>query len=200
MEKSENPLIRVEIQDVSDADSPPESCPHCQSTNFIRSSYTLRDLQDLGAPGVKRIVRYEKIFWKCKKCNTSFVVKNSNFLERYRYTPSVIDYAIHRILNKGDSNRRVLADLKELHNVEISIGTINKWINDVDQSADLPTSFSEEEEFEEFSGAFSIDGTFRSVKKKKSAMPEEENKLLWLRLTHQKDGRLVAYWRQEKTS
>ena len=190
--------ISHEIQEISDADHPPDNCPYCNNPNFTRYSYNIREIQDLGDPRKKRIVRYESVVWICKKCETLFAIKNPEILERYRYMPSVIEYALHRILDKGDSNRRVCKDLVELHNVDISISTVNRWINEAKGKDVLPTEFTEDDQLREFSGAFSIDGTFRTVKPKKNEMLEGDREQPLLRLTHLPDGRLLVYWRLEK--
>ncbi len=117
--------VRVDIREISDADDPPKTCPHCKTPKYSRASYKYRDIQDLGEPGVRRIVRYEKVVWICKKCKTSFTLKNSEIFERHPYMPGVIKYVTHRVLNKGDSARRVLSDLRELHNVDVTISTLN---------------------------------------------------------------------------
>ena len=57
--------------------------------------------------------------------------------------PGVIRYVLHRVLKKGDAARRVLSDLKDLHNVEITISTINKWIKNESSENSFPTNFSQ---------------------------------------------------------
>ena len=198
MDLPKSPGIRHEIREISDADNPPEHCPYCKNSNFTRYSYNIREIQDLGDPRVKRIVRYESVVWICKKCETLFAIKNPEILERYKYMPSVIEYVLYRVLEKGDANRRVCRDLVELHNVEVSISTVNRWINEAKGDDKLPTKFSEEDQLKDFSGTFSIDGTFRTVKPKKNEMRADGNELPLLRLTHLQDGRLLVYWRLEK--
>ncbi|MHA1522630.1 MAG: hypothetical protein ACTSVZ_04905 [Promethearchaeota archaeon] len=199
MDNSEDSSVRTEVKEISDAEFPPDQCPHCESDNFTRASYYIRIVQDLGQPGIKREIRYESVVWKCNKCKTHFTIHNREVTKGKTYSPGVIQYVIHRVLNKGDSNRRVLEDLKELHNVDISIGTINAWVNEAAKTNELPTDFTSYEPPDDYSGAMSVDGTFRVVKPKKNKMQEEGNEPLWLRLTHLPDGRLVAYWRPVKT-
>jgi len=80
----------------------------------------------------------------------------------------VIEYAVSRVLERGDSIRRVHQDLNELHHVEVSIGTVENWVNKYGKKEELCTDFSEEAPPDEFSGFVSVDGTFKSVKLKKN--------------------------------
>lgn len=197
MVKKKNNDVRIEVRDISDADNPPDGCPHCNSTNFIRHTYYLRDIQDLGLPNVKKFVRYETVIWKCKDCNSSFAVKHPEVLDKTNYMPGVKEYVRERVLSKGDANRRVLWDLNNLHNVDVTITTINKWINK-NATKELPTDFGNCPSFQHYSGTLSYDGTFKAVKSKKNETEDQATAPLWLRLTHLPDGRLVAYWREVK--
>jgi transposase-like protein len=194
-EKIDN--VRVELREISDADNPPENCPQCLSHKFTRFSYYFRDIQDLGTPDVKKMVRYETVTWKCPDCDGSFIVKHPEVLDRKNYMPGVVKYVRQRVLKKGDSARRVLADLNELHNVDVTITTINNWIN-LNKKKEVPTDFKDYHPISSYSGAVSYDGTFRAVKSKKNEIQDQGNERLWLQLTHLQDGRLVAYWRMVK--
>lgn len=198
MENKHSDSAYLEAREISDADNPPEKCPNCSSPNYTRLTYHIRDIQDLGTPTVKRIVRYESIVWICRNCHSNFVIKNPFILDQVTYMPGVLEYVRRRVLEKGDSARRVLSDLLELHNVQISISTITKWINQKKQKRESPTEFSEDDKLQDFSDTLNLDGTFRSVKSKKNEMQDVENEPLCLHLTHLPDGRLVAYWREEK--
>ena len=142
MVKEELGDVRVELREISDADNPPKNCPHCSSPNFTRFSYYFRDIQDLGTPDVKKMVRYETITWKCQECDGSFIVKHPEVLDRKNYMPGVVKYVRQRVLKKGDSARRVLADLNELHNVDVTITTINNWVN-LNKKKEVPTDFKD---------------------------------------------------------
>jgi len=200
--------VRTETREISDADSPPKSCPHCQSTDFTRVSYYFRTLQEMGSPAIARRIRYEAITWECNACHASFAIHNPLVPMRSAYMPEIIEYATHRVLNKGDSARRVGEDLRILHQVEISEDTILGWINkktNPEKSSpasspvkSFPTEFSEKEIDTEFSGVMGIDGTFKAVKAKKNEPPRDGRELHLLHLTHLEDGRLVAYWHAEK--
>lgn len=80
----------------------------------------------------------------------------------------VIQYAVSRVLERGDSIRRVTRDLNELHNVEVSVVTVENWINKHGNKDDITTDLSDESPPETFSGFMSLDGTFKSVKLKKN--------------------------------
>ena len=190
--------IRIETREISDADYPPNQCPKCNSQEFTRGSYYFRDLQELGEPGVARRIRYESVIWICKNCKTSFSIKHPDIPYRSSYMPSVITYTTTRILQKGDPARRVTNDLKELHNVDISLGTVLSWVNKDGNRKEIPVEFTEESPLSDFSGVLGVDGTFKSVKAKKNEQRGEGNVPPFLHLTHLQDGRLVAYWQEEK--
>lgn len=198
MKNRKSDTIRLEIREISDADNPPEKCPNCSSLKYTRLSYYFRDIQDLGTPDVKKVVRYESVVWICKDCGSHIVIKNPLVLDQISYMPGILEYVRRRVLEKGDAARRVLSDLQELHNVDVSISTINKWIDQKKAQDHSPTEFNQDDFAENFSGALNFDGTFRAVKSKKNEMQDAENEPLWLHLTHLPDGRLVAYWQEGK--
>ena len=122
--------------------------------------------------------------------------------------PEIVEYAKHRVLNKGDSARRVAEDLKLLHNVTISDDVILTWVNpnpknlestpNAMHSFKLITDFTKSPLIDDFSGVLGIDGTFKAVKAKKNEQPGDVSEPLLLHLTHLPDGRLVAYWQPAK--
>jgi hypothetical protein len=192
---------RVETRTISDAESPPSCCPNCQSNMITRYSYYYRDLQELGSPIVARRVRYEAIAWYCKACQTTFALHNPLIPSRSPFMPEIMEYARYRILTKGDSAGRVVEDLHNLHQVEISDDTLLSWINPKqDPTKDALNATIEPEDFPtpEFSGVLGVDGTFKSVKAKKNEPLVDETGPHLLHLTHLPDGRLVAYWPAEK--
>mgnify|MGYP006292252009 CR=1 FL=1 len=197
MGKKPNYNPKMEIKELSDADTPPEGCPHCGSPNYSRLTYHYRELFELGDFETIRKVRYETITWKCTECNASFITDNRSVPNNTQYMPSVVNYAKHRILKKGDSGTRVAEDLNTLHNVRISATTVNSWIKGEDNEEKLPTKFDTALKKEEFSGIMSVDGTFKSVKPKKNDPKKKEGELSLLHLTRLKDGRLVVYWHPE---
>ena len=198
MDKPLKSNIRTEIREISDADCPPKHCPKCSGSNFIRKSYYIRELQDLGDPSVIRRVRYESVIWLCKDCGTTFTIKDDTIPYRSTYMPSVINYTTTRILKKGDSARRVTNDLHELHHVDVSLANVLSWVNDAGHRENIPLEFENKIDPSKFSGVLGVDGTFKAVKAKKNDLRGDENKQLLLHLTHLQDGRLVAYWQMEK--
>jgi len=83
--------------------------------------------------------------------------------------PSVVKYAVSRVLDKGDSVRRVAQDLNEFHLVKVSVSTVQRWVNEEGKRDELPVDFSNEKPPENFSGFLSLDGTFKPVKLKKNS-------------------------------
>lgn len=168
MEEQEENEIELEIREHSDADFFPEKCPFCKLSNIKRFTYHLREIPDLGTPLICRRIYYERVYFKCKECGEVFTIEHPLIPINARYMPGVIKYAVVRILEKGDSIRRVTQDLNELHLVKISETTVQRWINEHGKKETLPTDLSNEAPPEKFSGFLSLDGTFKSVKVKKN--------------------------------
>ena len=112
--------IEVEIREHSDADFFPEKCPDCKLSNLKRLTYKVRELQDLGSPLICRRVHYERVYFECKECGKVFTIEHPLIPINARYMPGVVQYAVERVLKKGDSIRRVAQDLNELHLVKVS--------------------------------------------------------------------------------
>jgi len=85
-----------------------------------------------------------------------------------KYIPSVVKHAISRLLDKGDSVRRVAQDLSELHLVKVSVSTVQRWVNEEGKRDELPVDFSDKTPPENLSGFLSLDGTFKPVRLKKT--------------------------------
>ena len=168
MKDKEKDKIEVEIREHSDADFFPEKCPNCKLSNLKRLTYKLREIQDLGTPLICRRIHYERVYFECKECGEVFTIEHPLVPINARYMPGVIKYAVVRVLEKGDSIRRVTQDLNELHLVKVSETTVQRWINERGKKEILPTDLSEEAPPDRFSGFLSLDGTFKSVKVKKN--------------------------------
>jgi transposase len=166
-EKGEND-IEVEIREHSDADFFPDKCPACKARDVKRFTYHLREIPDLGTPLICRRIHYERVYFKCNECGEVFTIEHPLIPINARYMPGVIKYAVVRVLEKGDSIRRVTQDLNELHLVKVSETTVQRWINERGNKEGLPTDLSTENPPENFSGFLSLDGTFKSVKVKKN--------------------------------
>ena len=81
--------------------------------------------------------------------------------------PGVIQYAVSRILERGDSIRRGTKDLNDLHHVEVSVGTVETWTNEYGEKEKIAVNFMDDPPPDNFSGFLSLDGTFKSVNIKK---------------------------------
>lgn len=168
MEEKEENGIELEIREHSDADFFPERCPFCYTSDIKRHTYKIRTIQDLGAPHICRRVRYERVYFKCKNCNEVFSIIHPLIPINSKYMPGVIQYAISRVLERGDSIRRVTRDLNELHHVEVSVVTVENWINKHGKKEALLMDLADEDPPKTFSGFMSLDGTFKAVKLKKN--------------------------------
>ena len=184
--------VDIEIKQISDKDYFPGDCVFCGSEEVICRTHTMHDLWDLGSPGVARVLRHKKIRWECKICGQQFYILNPKVPFNASFTDEVKEYAIRRILKKGDSMNRVANDLNEIHNVKIHVSTISNWIADLEHDNDNACQDSFEGEKIQNSGMLSLDGTFKSVKSKKNDRGKGKDAHSWLHLTRSKDGRLVA--------
>ncbi len=158
----------LEIREHSDADFFPEKCPFCSNTEIHRHTYYMREIQDLGTPRICRRIRYERVYFKCNKCNEVFTIEHPLIPIGITYMPGVIEYATARVLKRGDSVRRVTKDLNDLHQVRVSVGVVEKWVNEAGEKNKVITDFSNERPPDDFSGFISLDGTFKAVKTKKN--------------------------------
>jgi transposase len=168
MEERSKNGIELEIREHSDADYFPKKCPFCHLSEIKRHTYKIRIIQDLGAPHICRRVRYERVYFKCKSCKKVFGIEHPLINFNSKFMPGVIQYAVSRILERGDSIRRVTKDLNELHHVEVSIGTVQMWINERGEKEKIGTEFADDPPPDDFSGFLSVDGTFKSVNIKKN--------------------------------
>jgi hypothetical protein len=166
--------VELEIREHSDADFFPEQCPKCKKRDIVRHTYKIRTIQDLGAPHLCRRIRYERVYFKCNECEKVFAIEHPLVGKNSRYMPGVIEYAASRVLEREDSIRRVTRDLNELHHVEVSVGTVENWINKRGEKGNISEDFSEEDPPPDFSGFISVDGTFKSVKLKKNDLETDQ--------------------------
>lgn len=168
MEEQNENGIELEIREHSDADFFPDECPFCNISDLKRHTYKVRTIQDLGTPRICRRVRYERVYFKCKNCKKVFGIEHPLIPISSKYMPGVIEYAVSRVLERGDSIRRVTRDLNELHHVEVTVVSVERWINKYGKKDVITTDLKNENPPDSFSGFLSLDGTFKSVKLKKN--------------------------------
>ena len=168
MKEKEDNGIELEIREHSDADYFPEKCPFCFLSKIRRYNYKMRMIQDLGTPLICRRIRYERVYFQCKTCKKIFGIEHPLIPFNSKYMPGVIQYAVSRILERGDSIRRVTKDLNDLHHVEVSVGTVETWTNKYGEKEKMATNFMDDPPPDNFSGFLSLDGTFKSVNIKKN--------------------------------
>jgi transposase len=168
MEDHVNDGIELEVREHSDTNFYPNKCPFCHASDLRRHTYKVRTIQDLGSPCICRRIRYERVYFKCKKCGKVFGIEHPLIPIGSNYMPGVIEYAISRILKRGDSIRRVVKDLQELHHVDVSIASVERWVNKRGHKNTIKVDLKDEGPPEHFSGFISIDGTFKAVKTKKN--------------------------------
>jgi hypothetical protein len=126
--RTEVPLPKTEYQRVSDEEIRPRECIACGGEEIIRRGHQFHDIQDLGTPTTKRILRHEKITWECNHCKVQFMLVRPDVLSGTSYTDDVKTYVFKRVLGKGDAMNWVAADLRELHNVEVTPQGICEWV------------------------------------------------------------------------
>ncbi len=191
--RTEVPLPKTEYHRVSDEDVRPKECVACGGDEIIRRGHQFHDMQDLGTPSTKRILRHEKITWECKHCKMQFMLVRPDVPSDTGYTDDVKAYVFKRVLGKGDAMNRVADDLRELHNVKVTPQAICEWVKaERERSEEKPGDVATEKQV---APILSLDGTFKAARtKKKAAVRGAASGPFCLHLTRLKDGRLAAYW------
>lgn len=196
------PLPRIEYKVVSDRDKRPRNCIACESDHLIIRGHQYHDMEDIGTPTFKRVLRHEKITWECKACGTKFMLVNPDVPHDTEYTDDVKAYALKRVLGKGDAANRVAADLHDLHNVGVTPQAIGEWVKR-EREKTLPGPAGSagnggtpgEPAKGDPAPVLTLDGTFKAATTKKNAgAPGTSGAPSWLHLTRLKDGRLAAFW------
>ena len=202
--KAEPPVPNTEYKVVSDADKRPRECVACGCDRIIRRGHQFHDMQDLGTPTIKRILRHEKITWECKQCKNQFMLVHPDVPSDTTYTDDVKTYVFKRVLDKGDAANRVAADLRELHNVQVTPQAIGDWMKEEREKSEHTPGGGECQVRPRPPAVLTLDGTFKAAATKKNEDgPGIGGGQSWLHLTRLKDGRLAAYWllgkRQDKS-
>lgn len=138
-------------------------CTKCGSKLLkIRSSYK-RVIPDLGAPREKRFVRIKINYFECEKCGHLFSPKHPDFPSKLEYTPSIILYVLERYYRDNISGKKIACVLKNSHNVEVPVDTVNSWIKIY--SKEYLKSIEREKTVEnpESIKTVTIDGTYTSA-------------------------------------
>ncbi len=195
-------LPKIEYKVVSDKDKRPRNCITCGSDHLIIRGHQYHDMEDIGTPTFKRVLRHEKITWECKACGAKFMLVNPDVPHDTEYTDDVKAYALKRVLGKGDAANRVSGDLRDLHNVEVTPQAIGEWVKHEREkilSEPAGDAVAGEKDGAPANGdpapVLTLDGTFKAATTKKNAgAPGTSGAPSWLHLTRLKDGRLAAFW------
>jgi hypothetical protein len=191
----------TEYKVVSDKDIRPSRCVACGGSKIIRRGHQFHDMQDLGTPTIKRVLRHEKITWECKQCHALFMIVHPDVPAETPFTDDVRRYVFKRVLDKGDAANRVAADLRDLHNVEVTPQAIGEWVKREREKSDRAPGGSNSADGRRPPAAITLDGTFKAAgTKKNGGGPGTSGEQSWLHLTRSRDGRLVAYWLLGKAS
>lgn len=198
MDRKKKSETVAEYNLISERELKPDACISCGSEKITIATHVLHDIQDMGSPSVKRVKRHEQVRWRCGKCGKEFRVFEPTIPRRATYTDDVILYATSRVLDKGDSARRVASDLKEFHNVDVDHSTISKWVKDMEKSGVKKgmVVLDSDEKFEV--DHISCDGTFKAVSSKKNDPAWFKKGLSSLHVIRLKNGKLVAILPLEK--
>ena len=157
--------LRTTYLDVPIGDYFNGACPKCRSKILkTRSSYN-RVIADLGAPREKRFIRINVKYYKCESCNQNFSPKHPEYPSKLKYSPSIIFYSLDRYYRDNISAKKIAHVLKNSHNVEVPVDTVNTWIKQ--HSKEYLKSIEREKILEnpESIKSVSIDGTFISAGK-----------------------------------
>ncbi len=156
-------VVRTTYSDIPVEEYFNGSCTKCGSKLLkIRSSYK-RVISDLGAPREKRFVRIKINYFECEKCGHSFSPKHPDFPSKLEYTPSIILYVLERYYHDNISGKKIARVLKNSHNVEVPVDTVNSWIKIY--SKEYLKSIEREKTVEnsESIKTVTIDGTYTSA-------------------------------------
>jgi len=160
-------------------------CPECGSRSIkIRSSYK-RLIPDLGAPRKKCYVQIKINYFKCETCGNSFSPKHPDYPSKLEYTPSIIHYALERYYRDNISGKKIADILKNSHEVEVPLDTVNSWIKRY--STEYLKSINREKKLDhpELIKTATIDGTFTSTGRD---VIGKKKPVVSLSLTKQKNG------------
>ena len=103
-------------------------CSKCGSELLkIHSNYK-RVIPDLGAPREKCFIHIKINYFECESCGRSFSLKHPDYPPKSEYSPLIIIYALERYYRDNISGKKIANVLKNSHNVDISIDTVNSWI------------------------------------------------------------------------
>ena len=161
------------------------ACPECRSLVLkIRSSYK-RLLPDLGAPREKHFLRIKINYFECETCGHSFSPKHLDYPSKLEYAPSIIHYALERYFRDNISGKKIAHVLKNSHEVEVPVDTVNSWIKRY--STDYLKSVNREKTLEhpESIKTVTIDGTYTSTGRD---VIGKKKPVVSLSLTKQKNG------------
>jgi hypothetical protein len=188
-------IPNTEYKVVSDKDIRPRECVACGGDKIIRRGHQYHDMQDLGTPTIKRILRHEKITWECKQCHALFMLVHPDVPSDTEYTDDVRTYVFKRVLDKGDAANRVTTDLHDLHNVEVTPRAISDWVKREREKNERAPVEDTRPVSRRPPAVLTMDGTFKAAATKKNGGgPGTSGEPSWLHLTRSKDGRLVAFW------
>lgn len=121
-------VVKTSYSDIPVEEYFNNTCTKCGSLLLkIRSSYK-RVISDLGAPREKRFVRIKINYFECEKCGHSFSPKHPDFPSKLEYAPSIILYVLERYYRDNISGKKIAHVVKNSHNVEVPVDTVNSWI------------------------------------------------------------------------
>ena len=83
---------------------------------------------DLGTPIEQRIARVTMATIECNACGCTFTPVPREYPLKYEYSLAVITYALARYYHENASANSIQKSLKLLHNVDVPVDTIYKWI------------------------------------------------------------------------
>lgn len=178
-------VVRTTYSDIPVEEYFNGACPKCGSEAIkIRSSYK-RVIPDIGAPREKRFIRIKINYFECETCGSSFSPKHPDYPSKLEYSPSIIFYALERYYRDNVSAKKIAYVLKNSHEVEVPIDTINTWIKRY--SKDYLKSIENEKiiNHPEAIKTVSIDGTFISTGKD---VIGKKKPVVLLSVTKQKNG------------
>jgi len=180
-------------------------CPNCKSQGLIRINSFWRKVNDLGTKSRRKFIEFESIHLKCKSCATIFPLERDEIVPGLSASRAVLETVLLLYFDYKNSAKIVLQLMEDLYSVKLKRGTILKWIRTHGKEYCRTNQITFQENFEEASGHYAMDGTFPKFDFEPAAhaLPhakEKKTQVPWLYLTALPDGTLCAIWEEVKTS
>ena len=166
-------------------------CPFCSYKSLKIRSSRIREIQDLGTPSKKLIIRLEMQTLICRSCKSVFSPDHPSYPSKYEYSKDIIEYVLTRYNYHNISGNAIARDLALLHNVKIPVTTVYSWLKDHSPEFIKANLEKDPENLPPNIKSITIDGTYVNMGKD---IIGKKNDVQSLSVTKLKDGRYLLMW------